>query len=219
MIIRRKLEILIFATVVAGLAVADEVPPAPESTGEVIVKFAQGQQVNATITEYLRSGDMLPHEVVTFTRDLSSQLGIPFEASRITSGREIVVAIRHDDLLADLVGRVADHPDVARSRLSDDAGGAPNVRRELLISLDTCSNAHQALSDFNRSGGATESDIREVAGSLAGAVNYPVNARLLPSGELALSVDTNALTVQLARALQERADVAYAQPNFVMRYK
>lgn len=206
-----------------GCSVASEEPgrnppPSPEYIGQVIVKFESAEQISSDILLSMQASDTPSRSVNRFAAALSDQVGIPFEATQITSGRELVLEVRSDTLLADLESQLSQQPDVAECYRTTDERSSPYRRDEVIVTFENDSDQYRALQNLQPTPDRPSPDVMRISEALTRDIAYPVTPRVLPSGQLALSIDTNALTQQLVDELTKRNDVSYAQPNFVMKH-
>lgn len=201
----------------SGCSMANEEADAPEFVAEVIVRFSSDGQIGLAIAESLGKGGEPNADVERFAARLSKETGVPFEAVRLTSGRELILELRTEGLLAELERHVSKAPDVAACRRTTDKRSSPYRRDEVLVSFAEDSRSYAELSRIEPSTGRPDPALAELTASLVAGFDYPVTPRRLPSGEFMLSIDVNALTNALVSTLSERDDVDYAQPNFIMR--
>ncbi len=204
---------------VCGCSMANDEPQQSGFVAEVIVKFSSDERIGEVIGDSLSKGGELNSEINRFAAALSKETGIPFEAARITSGRELILEVRPDELLTALEEHVSQAPDVAECHRSSGDRSSPRAREEVLVSFLDGSQSFAALERMSPTASRQpDPALTELAEPLIRGFDYPVISRRLPSGELALSIDVNALTISLVEMLPGRDDVEYAQPNFIVRY-
>lgn len=203
---------------VIGCSVASEEAPQPEFVAEIIVRFSADQPIGGAIADSINKGGELSSDINRLTAALSDETGVPLVAQRITSGHELILQVRSDPLLVELEQHVADQEDVAECHRTSDQHSTPYRRDEVVVSFEQGSKRYAILQELELSSDRSDPALVEFTETLTRGFDYPVTPRRLPSGELALSIDTGLLTTQLVEALSRRDDVDYAQPNFTMQY-
>ena len=174
------------------------------AAGEIIVKFAAGQSINDTIVQAFddKSAETSLGKSV---QALSDELGIPFEYSRLTSGREIVVKIParrvFDRISAQLRG--SEDVDKVVARYDHDGLNGP----ALLVTVNRTRIEDGPVVDANA-----------LAARLVDDHRFPVTCEIRTDGRLAVTPDFEHLVATLAEELANRPDIDYAQANFRVRH-
>ena len=192
----------IVAALMAGCTYAEQNGAA--AADEIIVKFASDQTINGTILQAFDDASA-ETELEKSVQALSDEVGIPFNYSRITSGREIVIEIPSSpvvDKIAQRVGR-AEAVDTVVTR-TDDVSSAPG---ELLVTLKRESIESGADVDPNA-----------LAAELIDDHRLAVFCELRADGRLAIMPNLERLVGTLAEQLSSRPDIDYAQPNYRVRH-
>lgn len=177
------------------------------ASDEIIVKFAAGQSINDTI---VRAFDDTSAEtsLENSVRALSDALDIPFDYSRLTSGREIVIEIptrRVIDKIAERL-RGSDYVEdvVIESHVANDVPNGPN---EILVTVD-----HAKIES------GSDVDANALAARLVADDRFPVTCEIRTDGRLVITPEFERLVATLAEELASRPDIDYAQPNYRVRH-
>ena len=199
----------------AGTLQASEGPPAVD--GELIVKFESGQDIQARINDAMRdpSAKADTHsEIRHYVSELSDQVGVPLVMVRITSGRELLLAIPRRPFLEGVAERIRSRSDVSAIEIVHDET-ALSHNDKLIVTFGEGAKSLTRLIE------ASEAECREVAGSISATLidepAYDFDARRLEGNRLEISVDVRKVALDLATRLRDRPDVEYAQPNFAVR--
>lgn len=174
-------------------------PPAavvsPAVAGDVIVKFRDASQSGRVVAPIL-TGQSKIDSAVPLASDLSNELGSPLNVVRVTSGRELVLAIDRERL-REIIGRRA--------------GGVSDIR-----SLTPAGN-YQGLASQQQLEFVVEpkpgSDVEKAISTITGSLREHARSRTDENGRVVLSIDMAGLTRQAVEQLQKRSDVEYAQAN------
>ena len=189
----------------------------PEFISQVIVKFESDAEIDADIRASMNDSDTPSAAVMQFANGLSREIGIPFEATKITSGRELLVEVRSESLLLDLQERLSQLPEIAASSRTGGGPSSPYRRDEIAVKFKTGTESYRALASIDPASGAGPV-VARIAATVTRDVAYPVSSRVLTAGELLLSIDATELTQRLVTELRKRSDVSYAQANYVMQH-
>lgn len=199
--------LLTIASVLALSCTYAERDMADGSGDEIIVKFAADQAVNETIR---RAFDDAGAEVSLekSVRTLSSELGVPFAYSRLTSGREIVVEILNRQVYEMVAERIRDAGEVENAAIEKrSVGDANNGPDEILVTID---RSQIRL--------GPDVDANALAARLVSDQRFPVICDIRTDGRLAVTPDFENLVAMLVRELASRPDIDYAQPNYKVRH-
>jgi len=171
---------------------------APVLAGDMIVKFRDTSEAGASMNAVL-SGSRTIASAAPVAARLSTELGVPLRLVHVTSGREALLAIDRDALLASLAQRAAREPGVASAVPVVPGPGLPPDLASVRLRMTP---------------GAATAPLAEklVSGSL---VRPRVHSDA--AGTTLLSVDLASLTLALLDLLTQRADVEYAQANRLLR--
>ncbi len=177
------------------------------AANEIIVKFAAGESINDTIVQAFddtNAETSLEESVVA----LSDELDIPFDYSRLTSGREIVIEIPTGRVFDRIAEHLRGSDDVENVVIeSHAASDVPNVPNELLVTVDRAKIESGPGVDANALGARLVGDDR-----------FPVICEFRTDGRLVVTPDFERLVGTLAEELTSRPDIDYAQPNYRVRH-
>ncbi len=190
---------------------ASAVAPKPGQAGDLIVKFRDESDIGLALAAVQAEKRTLAEVGEALARSLSVDMGLPLHMVRLTTAREAMLSLDRELLLRQLAERASRDPAVRRAEplplpatvLAAERGG---VRLELQASTRPAElPARLALP------GLLQPQVQVLLPAEA------ASASALTEGPLQLQVDFAALLQALTGRLQARPDVAYAQPNRVMR--
>lgn len=186
----------------------------PFAAGEVIVKFAPNSKAADVVASASTQNSVTAPELISYVESLSKTVGIPFAIERFASGGNVVVAIRRPDLLNPILNRLQATPGVKQACIvSAEARTAPSIEVEFAPGTREA----DILARLSKRGTESGLELHVISQQLERECGCALNARVLSPSKVLLTPDLNALTLELATRLARRADVAYAQPNFVRR--
>jgi hypothetical protein len=186
--------------------------------GDLIVKFTDASEAGALVARAVRDEPAATAQLPKLAARLSTELGVGLTVARITSGRELVLSIDREQLLARLAQRVRRDPAVTGvTPLAGPKTVLPPAEVALTVEFATGSDAYRKLQRAARAGERRNRDIDAlVAGLTAGADPKPTG-QANERGQLLLTLDVAALTRDLVERFKRRADVEYAQLSQVVR--
>lgn len=180
------------------------------AANEIIVKFAAGESINQKIVQAFADTNV-EKSLEESVAALSDELDIPFDYSRLTSGREIVIEIptgRVFDRIAEHIRGSDDVENVViESHAASDIPNVPNVPNELLVTVDRAKIESGPGVDANALGARLVGDDR-----------FPVICEFRTDGRLVVTPDFERLVGTLAEELTSRPDIDYAQANYRVRH-
>ena len=185
--------------------------------GDVIVKFTDASDFGARVTRAMRAASM-PAEIEAVATHLSTELGVPLVAVRVTSGRELVLSVERDRLVQALARRVERDADVrAVARVDEPRTVLPAARIALAVDLRGDSEAGRQVRAAARAGQRTTPGVDALVAKLAGDAQPRPSGYVSGRGQLVFTIDVAALTRDLVERLKRRADVEYAQVSHIVR--
>ncbi len=165
--------------------------------GEVIVAFRKGTEPEG-IAARAAAGDPAGRErLEAYLAATCREVGIPARMKRLASGGDVLLAIDFAELTARLVSRLRDDPRVARATPMPGEKRGPPGPVEVRV-------------DF-------KDGSKEVTDRVARDLGVPLSSRVTAEQQFLVAVDAEAGTRELVERLRRRPDVAYVQPNFVVR--
>lgn len=203
--------VLMFELMIACKPVASEAPtastPSPPAAvasasvaGDVIVKFRDESQSGRVVAPIL-TGQSPIDSAASLASDLSSELGSPLSPVRVTSGRELVLAIDRERLGQIISRRAAGVSDI-RSVKPGDASASLSAQQQLEFVVQSNPG----------------SDVEKAMGEITGSFRPHARSRIEKDGQWVLSIDMAGLTRQTVEQLQKRGDVEYAQSNLILKH-
>jgi len=184
--------------------------------GEVIVKFKSMSKAGECVSTAAKENDIRNESLVSFSRELSKDLGTPVEATQLTSGGEVVLGVQFAELAANLAALLKARPQVTRSwEIKARESPAPSsTRSDVGVAFAASSREAQVLAQGSA---VPHAELKPFLEGLEHDFGSKLRARVDGEKNLVLGIDEEALTLTLVERLKGRADVEYAQPNFVAR--
>ena len=184
----------------------------PFVAGELIVGFAPGSPIGRALAG--SSGKLEGNAALAEgLAALSREVGVPLAARQLTSGGELLLALDRDSLVEECLGRLRGNPNVERAeRLAQPVTILPSPREELRVGLRPGSEAAR-LAAAARQGGEQPPALESLASLLLPAHPAHPTARLAGETEIVLTLDLEALTLDLAARLEKRPDVRSVELN------
>ena len=192
---------------------SQEKPQPPRVTsGEVVVKFSPETRAGELTARAATSNSVSDPEVSSYIDALSKDLGVPLEIKRFGSGGNVIVAIRESELANLLVKKLEKEPCIKHARVVHgvDSSGTPAVEADLI----PCGSKKSTSSHEHGSDGR---DSRAITDRLEEELGSTVRISELAKNRILLTPSMTELTEDVAARLNQREDVAYAQPNFIRR--
>lgn len=179
-----------------------------ESSGDqVIVKFTSESEAGQILSQMNLAAIGDPAEdarVVGVAQDFSQRIGIPLRLERLTSGRELLLAVDHQALASALAERLRQREDVTGAEVADpgSAGEAPRLAVEF--------RPESAFAEMVAGGSRV---------ALEGPGRSEIEALVQSSkrDRAILTLDPDALMSTLLARIEADPNVQYAQPNLRLR--
>lgn len=182
--------------------------------GEVIVKFEQssiyGHELDNAEGEKGLSIKSLPD-----FDQLAAGFALPLTAEKITSGGELVVTLKSEQIVDSLLTRIHNDQTVAHAEMVTRKGplGSSDVQ-EILVTFKPDTSVGRALAESKSHG--QEVATHEALASLERLFPARLTGYLRTDGRLAVNVDFHDAIERVAARLTEMEGVEYAQPNFLL---
>ena len=178
----------------------------PSSADQVIVKFSSQSEAGQALAQLDLATVENPAEdarLLEIARRFGERIGVPLRLERLTSGRELLLAVDHEALAATAARRLRQRDDVIRVAVSGSDTEAPRLTVEFepesAFAEKVASETRVALESRS---GASGSLVEVVAEVLSSDGNRAV-----------LALDLDALMTGLLTRLEADPDVQYAQRN------
>lgn len=181
------------------------------SPPEVMVRFSSRSKAAKPLARAAAEGNLSDSELKSYVDSLGQKVGIPLQLKQFGSGGNVVLAIRQNDLAADLAKRVRTLPSVkSASPAAAQGRNGPGV----IVEFAPGSEDSRTLAQAAASGRDISPALRPTVEKLKQESGIPLSAQIKSSSRLELTLDWVALTTDLAKRLSACPDVEYAQPNF-----
>ncbi len=195
----------------AGAAVpADQEPLA---AGQMLVKFATGGPADTEIARLMRSGEPGSAELDEYVQALVAILDVPLFVRQITSGRELVLEIERSAVLDRAAAKLREAAGVQQVSI-DRASGSQQYWDDRLVVVPAPDSDLARAALRAKDAGKAEAMYELLARQFAHP-HYALQAQAIEAPQIELRIDLQKTTLSVIRSLQARADVEYAQPNFV----
>lgn len=182
--------------------------------GEVIVKFSGKSKGAALSARALAEGNPSNAELSSYFQSVSSEVGVPLEVKRFSSGSNVIVAVRKPELVANLLKRLQDNPSVEDAHVvSQQSASVPTIA----VNFKEDAPEAKALARAAKIGVESSTEVQAITEKLEQECRVALSARVGSPHQFLLTPDLQRLTLELAARLSQRPDVEYAQPNFIRR--
>lgn len=207
--------VVVTACVLVALGMAshaqEKTPSRPFAAGEVIVKFVAGSPIGAQIERAASDSEKPGESIKAAVMGLSKELGIGLEPKQLGSGGTLLLSIRTTDLSQTIAERLR------RQRSVKDAQAVRTLPGAVLVEL--ASGTSDAATWASAASGDRVAAAMTIATRLERLIGLPLTGRADEEGRLVVTAEMPRYTLQLVERLKERADVEFAQPNFVARLR
>jgi len=186
--------------------------------GDLIVKFTAASEPGTLVTRAMQGDQTADRQLAALAARLSQELGVAIAAVRVTSGNELVLGVDRDQLaqslrqvvMRDLAVRAATRIDPPKTVL-------PAAEIALALDLRRDSEAGRQVHSSARAGRQASNEIEALVKKLCIGADPQPSGRVSKRGQLVLSIDIAALTLDLVERLKRRSDVEYAQPSLIVK--
>ncbi len=186
--------------------------------GDLIVKFTAVSEPGTLVTRALQGGQAADRQLAALATRLSRELGVAVAAVRVTSGNELVLSINRDRLVQSLRQVVTRDPAVrAATRIDPPKTVLPAAQIALALDLRRDSEAGSLVRRTTQAGKQTSNEIEALVRKLSVGTRPQPSGRVSDRGQLILTIDIAALTLDLIERLKRRPDVEYAQPSHIVK--
>lgn len=196
------------------LATAQYVP------GEAIVKFVEGTEGSKTIAQVSQSSSSDLRPLTPTIQALQSKVGIPLQATQITSGQRVVLSVELDALINSIVEKLGARQNVALAQVLSSDLDQPRLfplPKSIAVaflpdSLESDLIAHHAENP-------SDSRFGKMVAKIERDIGIPLSVETSGENTILLRVDVQKLTMVLIERLQRLAEVESAQPNFISTFQ
>lgn len=210
-----------FGAALTLAALAERGPAAPaEPTfvlGEVIVAFRKGTEPAGIVTRAAAGDSADAARLEAYVAAVGTEIGIPTRMRRLASGGDVLLAIDFAELTARLMSRLRADARVLRAAPVPEDKRAPPGWAEVRVDFEQGSAEARALRASAAGPPEEGRPLREATDRVARALGVALSSRVTQKRQFLVAVDAEAGTRELVERLRRRPDVAYAQPNFLVR--
>lgn len=186
--------------------------------GDLIVKFTAVSEPGTLVTRALQGGQAADRQLAALAARLSRELGVAIAAVRVTSGNELVLSIDRDRLAQSLRQVLTRDPAVrAATRVDPPKTVLPAAQIALALDLRRDSEAGSLVRRTTHAGRQTSNEIEALVKKLSVGAHPQPSGHVSNRGQLVLTIDIAALTLDLIERLKRRPDVEYAQPSHIVK--
>ncbi len=186
--------------------------------GDLIVKFTTVSEPGTLVTRALQGGQAADRQLAALAARLSRELGVAISAVRVTSGNELVLSVNRDRLTQSLKQVVTRDPAVrAVTRIDPPKTVLPASEIALALDLRGDSEAGSLVRRTTQAGKQASNEIETLVKKLSVGARPQPSGHVSNRGQLVLTIDITALTLDLIERLKRRPDVEYAQPSHIVK--
>jgi hypothetical protein len=190
----------------------------PFVPGEAIVRFKPGSEA-AKLMASTPPGSGQPGDALTsYISALSGEIGTPIRVKQLLSGGSLVLEIDTSALSARIRDRLRAQPNVKQALAAPaDPARPPASRIGFQVEFLEKSPEAAAVGKAASAGRESDPELQGIAASFTRQTGVSFIPAVSPARQLLLSVDLEAVTLDLVARLRKLAHVEYAQPNFLHR--
>jgi hypothetical protein len=183
-------------------------------SGEVIVRFSAKSKGSDLSARALAEGNPSDAALSSYIQSVSSDVGVTLEVKRFGSGGNVILGIRHAELVANLLKRFRRIASVENAHsFVEQSASASSVEVVFKENSPEC----EVLAQAAKKGTEPSAQVDAITKKLEQDSMVALTARVVSPSHLLVTPDWQRLTIDLAKRLAKRADVEYAQPNFIRR--
>ncbi len=202
----------------AGLALSAPNGPAAFVAGDLMVKFTDASPAGMLVSRAMQGDPGAERQLPDLAARLSAEIGVKLLAARVTSGRELVLGVDLEALEASLAERCQRDREVTRVLpLPAPKTVLPPATLALAVEFAPNSDAKRLLERAARAGERAGGEIDALAARLSAGADPRPTSHVNERGQLVLTLDIAALTLQLVERFKRRSDVEYAQIIQIVR--
>lgn len=184
--------------------------------GEVLVRFMPGSAGDAAVEKALQVVPPDIQKLAPIVNELQTASRIPLKASRLASGRWVVLAVDSDQLSDRAAGDLRRCKHIDSIEVIDQETPPPSLMpkpKSLRIRFTSQSAESEVLSKVM--GGTGNKPFEKLIRELSDTLGLPLKGHVQNRDRLILEIDLAALTVILVERLRTVSGVGFVQPNYM----
>ena len=186
--------------------------------GDLIVKFTAASEPGTLVTRAMQGDSTADQQLAALAARLSQELGVAVAAVRVTSGNELVLSVDRDRAVQSLSQVVKRDPAVRKAtRIDSPKTVLPATQIALALDLRRESDAGKLVRQTAQARRKTTKEIETLVKKLCVGADPQPSGHVSNRGQLVLTIDIAALTLDLVERLKRRPDVEYAQPSQIVK--
>lgn len=186
--------------------------------GDLIVKFTATSESGTLVTRAMQGDQAADRELAALAARLSQELGVAVAAVRVTSGNELVLSVDRDRAMQSLSQVVTRDPAVRKAtRIDPPKTVLPAAQIALALDLRHDSEAGKLVRQTAQAKRKTTKEIAALVAKLCVGADPQPSGHVSNHGQLVLTIDIAALTLDLVERLKRRPDVEYVQPSQIVK--
>ena len=186
--------------------------------GDLIVKFTAASESGSLVTRAMQGDQAADRQLAALAARLSQELGVAVAAVRVTSGNELVLSVDRDRATQSLRQVVMRDPAVRKAaRVDSPKTVLPAAQITLALDLRRDSEAGKLVRQTAQAKRKTTKEVEALVAKLCVGADPQPSGHVSNRGQLVLTVDIAALTLDLIERLKRRPDVEYAQPSLIVK--
>jgi hypothetical protein len=186
--------------------------------GDLIVKFTAASESGTLVTRAMQGDSTADQQLAALAARLSQELGVAVATVRVTSGNELVLSVDRDRVIQSLRQVVTRDPAVRKAtRVDPPKTVLPAAQIVLALDLRRDSDAGKLVRQTAQAKRKTTKEVEALVTKLCVGADPQPSGHVSNRGQLVLTIDIAALTLDLVERLKRRPDVEYAQPSLIVK--
>jgi hypothetical protein len=186
--------------------------------GDLIVKFTAASEPGTLVARAMQGGQDADRQLAALAARLSQELGVALAAVRVTSGNELVLSVDRERVMQSLRQVVTRDPQVRKAtRIDSPKTVLPAAQIALALDLRRDSDAGKLVRQTAQAKRKTTKEVEALVAKLCVGTDPQPSGYVGNRGQLVLTIDIAALTLDLIERLKRRPDVEYAQPSQIVK--
>jgi hypothetical protein len=186
--------------------------------GDLIVKFTTVSESGMLVARAMQGDQAADRQLAALATRLSQELGVALATVRVTSGNELVLSLDREQVMQSLRQVVTRDPAVRKAtRIDSPKTVLPAAQIALALDLRRDSEAGKLVRQTAQAKRKTTKEVEVLVAKLCVGADPQPSGYVSNRGQLVLTIDIAALTLDLVERLKRRPDVEYAQPSQIVK--
>jgi len=186
--------------------------------GDLFVKFTPVSESGMLVARAMQGDQAADRQLAALATRLSQELGVALATVRVTSGNELVLSLDREQVMQSLRQVVTRDPAVRKAtRIDSPKTVLPAAQIALALDLRRDSEAGKLVRQTAQAKRKTTKEVEVLVAKLCVGADPQPSGYVSNRGQLVLTIDIAALTLDLVERLKRRPDVEYAQPSQIVK--